>query len=53
MPAMAEHIERQTKQKDAIRTQLADCDEFISAQDLHRSLQDSGMHIGLATVYRR
>ena len=30
MPAMAEHIERQTKQKDAIRTQLADCDEFIS-----------------------
>ena len=53
MPAMAEHIERQTKQKDAIRTQLADCDEFISAQDLHRSLQDSGMHIGLATVYRQ
>ena len=53
MPAMAEHIERQTKQKDAIRTQLADCDEFISAQDLHRSLQDSGMRIGLATVYRQ
>jgi len=53
MPAMVEHIERQTKQKDAIRAQLANRDEFISAQDLHRSLQDSGMRIGLATVYRQ
>ena len=29
---MVEHIERQTKQKDAIRAALADCEEFISAQ---------------------
>ena len=28
---MVEHIERQTKQKDAIRAALADCEEFISA----------------------
>ena len=53
MPAMVEHIERQTKQKDAIRNQLAGCEEFLSAQDLHRSLQDSGIRIGLATVYRQ
>ncbi|KAA8819345.1 transcriptional repressor [Bifidobacterium callitrichos] len=50
---MVEHIERQTKQKDAIRAALADCDEFISAQDLHRRLEDSGLRIGLATVYRQ
>ena len=39
---MVEHIERQTKQKDAIRAALADCEEFISAQDLHRRLEDEG-----------
>ena len=27
---MVEHIERQTKQKDAIRAALADCEEFIT-----------------------
>ena len=48
---MVEHIERQTKQKDAIRAALADCEEFISAQDLHRRLEDEGSKIGLATVY--
>ncbi|MBT1181024.1 transcriptional repressor [Bifidobacterium sp. CP2] len=50
---MVEHIERQTRQKDAIHTALAACDEFISAQDLHRRLEDSGLRIGLATVYRQ
>ena len=50
---MVEHIERQTKQKDAIRAALADCEEFISAQDLHRRLEDEGSKIGLATVYRQ
>ena len=45
---MVEHIERQTKQKDAIRAALADCEEFISAQDLHRRLEDEGSKIGLA-----
>lgn len=50
---MAEHIERQTKQKNAIRAQLAACDDFISAQDLHRRLKDLGSRIGLATVYRQ
>ena len=50
---MVEHIERQTKQKDAIRAALADCEEFISAQDLHRRLEDEGSKIGLATVNRQ
>ncbi len=45
--------ERQTKQKDAIRDALRHCDEFISAQDLHRTLENNGVRIGLATVYRQ
>ncbi len=49
---MSEHIVRQTRQKDAIRDVLNGCDEFISAQELHRKLEDRGEHIGLATVYR-
>ena len=28
-------------------------DEFISAQDLHRKLEDEGVKVGLATVYRQ
>ena len=50
---MSEHIVRQTRQKDAIRDVLNGCDEFISAQELHRKLEDRGEHIGLATVYRQ
>ena len=50
---MVEHIERQTKQKDAIRAAWADCEAFIAAQDLHRRLEDEGSKIGLATVYRQ
>ena len=37
---MSEHIVRQTRQKDAIRDVLNGCDEFISAQELHRKLED-------------
>ncbi len=50
---MSEHVVRQTRQKDAIREALKDNDEFISAQELHRRLEDDGEHIGLATVYRQ
>ena len=50
---MSEHIVRQTRQKDAIRDALNGCDEFISAQELYRKLEDRGEHIGLATVYRQ
>ena len=45
-------VQRQTRQKDAIREALRENDEFISAQDLHRWLEEHGTHIGLATVYR-
>ena len=39
---MSEHIVRQTRQKDAIRDALNGCDEFISAQELHRKLEEIG-----------
>lgn len=43
---MSEHIVRQTRQKDAIRDALNGCDEFISAQELYRKLEDlSLIHI--------
>ena len=48
-----ERMERQTRQKELIREALKGCDEFISAQELHRKLEDSGQRIGLATVYRQ
>lgn len=50
---MVDHALRQTKQKDAVLKTLHRCDDFISAQDLHRQLIDSGLSIGLATVYRQ
>ncbi|RSX58139.1 peptide ABC transporter substrate-binding protein [Bifidobacterium samirii] len=33
--------------------QLRACDDFVSAQDLHRRLEDEGVRVGLATVYRQ
>ena len=50
---MANGPVRHTKQKDAVMAQLRGCDDFISAQELHRKLVDSGLRIGLATVYRQ
>lgn len=50
---MSERIERNTRQKDAIHAALSGCDEFISAQELHRKLEDEGVKVGLATVYRQ
>ena len=43
---------RKTTQRAAITAHLADVDEFISAQELHAQLRQSGSPIGLATVYR-
>ena len=45
-------MERNTKQKELIHDALKANDEFISAQDLHRKLEDEGVKVGLATVYR-
>lgn len=49
----SEKSERNTRQKDAIRAALTSCSEFISAQELHRKLEDAGEKVGLATVYRQ
>lgn len=44
---------RHTKQKDAVLQALRGCEDFVSAQDLHQLLLETGSHIGLATVYRQ
>ena len=43
-------MERNTKQKELIHDALKANDEFISAQDLHRKLEDEGVKVGLATA---
>ncbi len=46
-------VERNTKQQELIHDALKANDEFISAQDLYRKLEDEGVKVGLATVYRQ
>jgi Fur family transcriptional regulator, ferric uptake regulator len=41
-----------TARHDAVRQALADAGTFISAQDLHARLRETGHRIGLTTVYR-
>ncbi|MBO1768213.1 MULTISPECIES: Fur family transcriptional regulator [Allobranchiibius] len=43
---------RVTPQRAAVEGALDRLDDFVSAQDLHARLRDSGAGIGLATVYR-
>jgi len=45
-------VKRHTWQRDAVRGALETRETFVSAQELHASLRDSGTSIGLATVYR-
>ncbi|MCU1529395.1 MAG: transcriptional repressor [Frondihabitans sp.] len=45
-------MKRNTWQRDAVRSALTTSDGFVSAQDLHSHLRESGSPIGLATVYR-
>ena len=45
-------MKRNTWQRTAVRTALEAQDAFVSAQQLHSVLRDSGSSIGLATVYR-
>ncbi len=49
---MPESKRRNTRQKDAVRHTLGEVVGFVSAQQLHRVLQNHGSTIGLATVYR-
>lgn len=45
-------MQRNTWQRDAVRSALNDTHGFVSAQQLHETLQESGSPVGLATVYR-
>lgn len=44
---------RRTAQKEAIRRALDASSGFVSAQQVHRLLQDAGTPVGMATVYRQ
>lgn len=44
---------RSTAQKAVIGTALENERRFVSAQQLHRTLEDQGHTVGLATVYRQ
>lgn len=41
-----------TRQREAVRQELARTDEFVSAQSLHAAMRAKGETVGLATVYR-
>lgn len=43
---------RMTRQQSAILAHLDTLDDFVTAQQLHAQLRESGETIGLATVYR-
>lgn len=43
---------RNTQQRALIESELAESQEFISAQQLHARLRANGNPVGLATVYR-
>lgn len=43
---------RTTRQQTAVADQLRNQEDFVSAQELHSALRDSGESVGLATVYR-
>ena len=49
---MTRQPKRNTWQREAVRTALADLPGFVSAQQLHVALREAGSTIGLATVYR-
>ena len=43
---------RNTWQKTAVLEQLSNTAEFVSAQELHQKISQSGKKLGLTTVYR-
>lgn len=43
---------RSTRQKRAVWAALHSLDDFVSAQELHKILDDRGEKVSLATVYR-
>ncbi|MDO4913517.1 MAG: Fur family transcriptional regulator [Bifidobacteriaceae bacterium] len=51
--AVGQKSRRHTRQLDSIIDALRDEQDFVSVADLHKKLEDAGVKIGLATVYRR
>lgn len=49
---MSAEPRRLTRQRAALTATLEQTDEFLSAQELHTRLAESGTKVGLATVYR-
>ncbi|WP_168583687.1 Fur family transcriptional regulator [Gephyromycinifex aptenodytis] len=49
---MVETERRTTRQRRAVEAILGECEDFLSAQELHMRLRQQGDTIGLATVYR-
>lgn len=43
---------RSTRQRAAVLAALGECEDFISAQELHARLRAAGASVGLSTVYR-
>jgi len=43
---------RSTRQRRAVEAEMADADDFRSAQEIHEALRSAGETIGLTTVYR-
>ena len=43
---------RNTWQKTAVLDELSNTEEFVSAQELHQKITQSGKKLGLTTVYR-
>jgi Fur family ferric uptake transcriptional regulator len=43
---------RNTWQKTAVLDELSTTEEFVSAQELHQKISQSGKKLGLTTVYR-
>jgi len=43
---------RSTRQKSAVAAALSQSQDFVTAQQLHTRLRETGIEIGLSTVYR-
>lgn len=51
-PAFSEKGRRGTRQRRVLRECLEQADGFLSAQDIHDRLRESGAKVALSTVYR-
>jgi len=49
---MSTNARKPTRQQAAVADELAQSEDFTSAQDLHARMRAAGSRVGLATVYR-